>query len=389
MDWLVAIEVALGLSLVYLLAAMGVTALNEAIAAMADSRAKWLRRGVAALMSSDARDVSLQAADAVYATPYLSYLGQGVKGTRWWHLLSPRFEASYIGAWTLMQGALASAAEGRRVTLASVADIRAAAARLDEHVPLRAVLEDLCARAGDDMAAFRTLLDQWFTTFEAQVGSWYRQKTHLVVMVLSLGVAVLLNLDTIAMVRQLSTDKATRARLVDVAVEAAKKPTAGEAFGLGALDQALAARDGARDRLDTLDRSAAAGAAGAAPDPAQRQPLVDALAEAERRLAELRAANEARLRDATASLGAAGLNFGWSGDDLQRLLPPRGLFNAEWLRALLLKLAGLIVSAGAISLGAPFWFDLLKRVVAIRAVGLNLAEKAQRQAAAAPKDDAG
>ena len=96
MDWVVAIEVALGLSLVYLLAAMGVTALNEAIAALADSRAKWLRRGVAALMSDGARDVGMQAADKVYASPYLSYLGQGLKGSQWWHLLSPRFEVSYL-----------------------------------------------------------------------------------------------------------------------------------------------------------------------------------------------------------------------------------------------------------------------------------------------------
>lgn len=381
MDWIVAIEVALGLSLVYLLAAMGVTAINEAIAAMADSRAKWLRRGVAALMSPDARDTSMAAADAVYDSPYLSYLGQGLKGSRWWHVFSPRFEASYLRPWTLLQGALGSVSETRRVALASVADIRAAAARLGDNVPLRAVVEDLCDRAGDDVTAFRKLLDEWFTTFEYQVGSWYRQKTHLVVLVLSVLVAVLLNLDTIAIVRQLSTDKATRAKLVDAAVVASDKPDANQAFGLKALDGAQKARDAARDALEALDRAAG----GTAPDAAQRQPLVDALAERERQLDEVRSGNEARLREATAALGAAGLNFGWSSDDLKRLLPPRGLFNAEWLRDLLLKLAGLIVSAGAISLGAPFWFDLLKRVVAIRAVGLNLNEKAQRALGAKDK----
>ena len=34
-----------------------------------------------------------------------------------------------------------------------------------------------------------------------------------------------------------------------------------------------------------------------------------------------------------------------------------------------MKLAGLLVTAGALSLGAPFWFDLLNKLVNLRAAG--------------------
>ncbi|HAK79346.1 MAG TPA: hypothetical protein DCM71_21180 [Runella sp.] len=39
-----------------------------------------------------------------------------------------------------------------------------------------------------------------------------------------------------------------------------------------------------------------------------------------------------------------------------------GAWLAYWIR----KLAGLLISIGAISAGAPFWFDMLKNVVNIR-----------------------
>jgi ascorbate-specific PTS system EIIC-type component UlaA len=39
------------------------------------------------------------------------------------------------------------------------------------------------------------------------------------------------------------------------------------------------------------------------------------------------------------------------------------------------KILGLLITAGAAMLGAPFWFDILKKVVNIRGVGVNPAEE--------------
>ena len=46
----------------------------------------------------------------------------------------------------------------------------------------------------------------------------------------------------------------------------------------------------------------------------------------------------------------------------------------------LIKLLGLLLSAAALSMGAPFWFDLLQKIAAVRSVGLNPLEKAARAA---------
>jgi hypothetical protein len=56
------------------------------------------------------------------------------------------------------------------------------------------------------------------------------------------------------------------------------------------------------------------------------------------------------------------LPIGWSGSDRLRAAPT-GL--AAWL----LKLLGLAITVLALSLGAPFWFDLLSRVARLRSTG--------------------
>jgi hypothetical protein len=43
----------------------------------------------------------------------------------------------------------------------------------------------------------------------------------------------------------------------------------------------------------------------------------------------------------------------------------------EWLLACFLVLAGWFISMGAISMGAPFWFDILAKVVNVRRSGLK------------------
>ncbi len=60
-------------------------------------------------------------------------------------------------------------------------------------------------------------------------------------------------------------------------------------------------------------------------------------------------------------LSATGVPLGWAGDQVTG--PP-----LVWV---INKLFGLLITAAAISLGAPFWFDILSKVVNIRAGGPN------------------
>jgi hypothetical protein len=75
------------------------------------------------------------------------------------------------------------------------------------------------------------------------------------------------------------------------------------------------------------------------------------------------------LKSTITELNALGLPLGW---------PDQGdRSGASWV---LLKVMGLLLTAGAASLGAPFWFDVLNRFMSVRAAG-----KAPEESPKAPK----
>jgi hypothetical protein len=340
MDFLKALDVAIGLIVIYLSFALGVTALNEGLATWLSSRAKWLRRGVAALLGGDAAAGSAFTVKEVYSSPFIKYLGQS---TIPWH---PAFEPSYLSASALLKGVLDAASGGKGAPLATLSQIEAAAKALPLQSPIRAVIQDLIARANQDLVAFEKLIDDWFKTFEQQVQGWYRQKTQNVIFGLSLLVAVGMNLDTLALSQQLWVDGKLRAALVEKAVELEKSdPVA--STEQKKLDQAKAALENARKAEKGVDEAEAA----------------------------VRAARQALETEAVAridKLTASGIRIGWDKATFEQVRP------WDWP----IKLLGLFLSAAALALGAPFWFDLLKRVMAIRAVGLAPSEHEAKEAKA-------
>lgn len=67
-----------------------------------------------------------------------------------------------------------------------------------------------------------------------------------------------------------------------------------------------------------------------------------------------------QLKNRIENLTHTGFPLGWSGDEVLS-----GVEVKPWLT----KLAGLLLTALAVSLGAPFWFDLVNRLVNVRSTG--------------------
>lgn len=333
MDVLVALNIALGLVAVYLIFALAVTSFNEGIAAMLSSRANWLRKGIEKLLDGGT-NVARSDADKFYDSPFIAYLGEGglLQGNK----------PSYIPAWTIAQGLLASVSKAGTQTFESIDKIKEAIAGLPKDSPIAVAFNDLVTQAGTDAAKFRSLVEEWFKTFDAQVIAWYRQKTQYVVLALSAFVVVAMNVDTIAIVRQLSSDTQARDAMVKVALDLAKQ---------GAPDKVLdtAARDKAKKAFDDAAKEV---------DDAKKQVLEKAWLDEQRKL-------EQAAVDRIKGLSATGLKLGWTDGD------PALTNGYAWV----VKILGLLMSALAVSLGAPFWFDTLKKIAAIRSVGLNVGER--------------
>lgn len=69
-------------------------------------------------------------------------------------------------------------------------------------------------------------------------------------------------------------------------------------------------------------------------------------------------------------------NIATTVDELQQLSIPMGWSieqrpegGGQWIVRILLKALGLLLTAAALSMGAPFWFDVLSKVARLRSAG--------------------
>jgi hypothetical protein len=148
-------------------------------------------------------------------------------------------------------------------------------------------------------------LQEWFDDQMDRVSGWYRRKAQLITLALGLLISVGMNADTLAIVRSISSDSTVRASLVAQAQEAARQPP----------------RSATADEL--------------------------------KREADARAADTKAKIETAQGLGLP-VGFGWW-NDVPRVVRPRE------------AAPGWLLTALAISLGAPFWFDMLGKVISIRA----------------------
>ena len=186
--------------------------------------------------------------------------------------------------------------------------------------PLRGALQFLLREAGEDLDQFREALKTWYDDNIDRVASWHKKHTQRAVVVIAAVIAIGANADTLHMARQLSTNDALRATAVQQAQRVAEqRPPA---------------------MVDTLADSEA-----------------DSLANSLHTLVE--------------AYGEQGLPLGWNSETVPRKNASVGTHAGFWAS----KLLGLLLTTIAISLGAPFWFDVLKMVSTIRSGGRSPREK--------------
>lgn len=192
-------------------------------------------------------------------------------------------------------------------------------------------------------------LEQYFNDNTDRITSWYRRHVHAWLLLIGILLASLLNVDTLQIVKVLSQDSAVRERIVAEALgDIRGNRSIAYQVDCSSQDDAAgapaepAATDSGSDRADATTPALV-------PDDAQKQEK-----ELDRCEQQLREGISRRLGYAE----GLGLPLGWSNEDLPL---------DDW-HALLLKILGWLLTALAICVGAPFWFDLLNRLANVRAV---------------------
>lgn len=318
------LETVLGLALIYLLFSLLVSWLNELYTSWTGLRGKFLRR----YLTRALRDPFNQNwGELLYAHPSVRLLARR-EGR------PPAYIPSHLFALGLIDLLLAGVREGhfeqdktspgkevRYVPgalpypddrLRSLAQAVDQLNESDVKTLLRAVLDH-----ADSLEAVKTELAVWYDEYMDRVSGWYKQRVRRYIFWLALGVSVAFNLDSLRLARAFYQSGPLRALAVQAAADYVRAHPAGPPAPSGSTTAAAAA--------------------------------------------EL----AARVQEAQRVLGPLQLPLGWrtarpAGQPLAAFLAEQ-LPGGFWL--------GWLLTALALSFGAPFWFDVLKNVANLRGAG--------------------
>lgn len=189
----------------------------------------------------------------------------------------------------------------------------------------RAVLAAL-DHSGGDLARARQNIERWFNGTMDRASGWYKRRTQLVLFTLGLAIAAGMNVDALYVLQRLSADKALRQVIVKEAGSVAAPDAGASAPAADRIENARYALE--KVAIPIGWRSASAPTGAGAPRPMQWQLPVP--------------------RQLCPATDAACSRSPWLGPD--------------WL----MVLCGWLMTAFAVMLGAPFWFDTLNKFMVIR-----------------------
>jgi hypothetical protein len=186
---------------------------------------------------------------------------------------------------------------------------------------IKGLLDALVKQVGGDAAAFCTAVETHFNATMDRASGWFKRRAQTITLIASLLLVMGSNLDTVDLANSLASSPTARMKMVEIAEQNMQKAEGAEKEATGG-----------------------------------------ALEEARKRSKEA----EKTLTEAVSVMQSAGLQFGW-----KRGPQTVGEFFA--------KVAGLLVSIFAVSLGAPFWFDVLQRFMQVRAAGAAPSRRAEKK----------
>lgn len=327
------LDLLIGLITIYLTLGLACTVLVEVIAGFSKLRAKNLETALKEFLAgkiTDDKDFVV----AFYDHPLVQSLSVGTDG-----------RPAYIPPATVSQvvHSLLTAND----TAVLLKDAIAKLPKTDKDNRIKGLLNALQLHAGNDIATFRKAVETHFDSVMDRATGWVKKHQTVIALIVSFLLVFIGNVDTFALAKSLSSNPELTAKLLTVAEQqlrqASEKPV--EPPKNAAIQPVT--KNGPKGEPAPKD-SAGTGNSSAVPS---LEPVASKLAEAEKALAEARLAVQ-----------AGGLQFGWKD------------FPADpW--AIVMKILGLLISAFAVSLGAPFWFDVLQRFMKIRVAGLSPREK--------------
>lgn len=313
------LDVMIGLVFVYLLLAIICTAANEWIAGLLKARARVLKRSLHRLLGSqpvEENDDPTGLLQKFYAHPLIRGMMRDDGG-----------HCAYLPARTFAKVLmdLISPPEGGRLDVRTVWDGLQNMPDGDVKRTLHALLKGL----GDgDEGDLQKAIEAWFEDSMDRATGWYKRRTQVWTLIVATVITLLSNADTIQIGRRLWADPVLRGAVVEEAKARAQKPRPSVTVEYPNED----------DPTNPVVKEIGGG-----------DDDGNVLTDKERE--------------------QLGRLIGWQRADV---------VNWTWWPGLPLHLLGWLLTILAVSLGAPFWFDVLNKFMNVRSAGKSPDEAAKR-----------
>jgi hypothetical protein len=194
------LQLAIGITYVFLLFSLIVSAANELVQTVLGMRAKQLKQGIGELLQDRKFE---NAAKEFSRHPLISSLSKGANG-------SP----SYIAPGSFVITLLDLLRDGKIATdNVKSADLGAQIRKI-ENSELRRALSALFDRASQDYTKFEQALETWFNEAMDRVSGWYKRWILYWLFGLGLALAIGANVDTIHIISALSTNPQLQSEIV-------------------------------------------------------------------------------------------------------------------------------------------------------------------------------
>jgi len=254
---------------------------------------------------------------------------------------------------------------------AKVIDRFEAALKVMKPSPFTDSMQSFYDKSDKDYAKLKTLIETWYNDYMDRVSGWYKNRQKWKFLVFGLFIALGLNVDSLHLVKVLSLDERLRGNLVATAERVA--------------DEYQQTADSLRSDYPTLTNIMKK----AISDSCRGDSCRFRYFEAMRMLKGTDSLSKVYLNRSDSVLGLVSsldLPLGWSSQTAPfswfsrppDCSPPVGAgleaYNAHrnscpgfW--NILRYIAGILITAVSLSFGAPFWFDMLMKLVNIRRAG--------------------
>ena len=341
------LDVGIGMALLFLMMSLIATALREAIEGYMKSRATDLEKGLREMLDDRESENFKGLVGQIYNHPLISSLYPGTLAEAKAsdlpsYIPSKTFVSAFLDivlsstadktktvapqpnalpdapkAATEFEGRIALPQATARADL-TIAALKSTADNLPPR--LKSIVLSAIDDAQNDIGAVRKNLEGWFDSTMDRVSGWYRRRTQLILFFIGIGAAIALNVDSITIASRLTTDKALRAAVVETARTTVQSTTP--------------------------------------PSPPTNKSY----------------------EQISRELTSIGYPIGWREltPEPQMCKPNGG--KCEWsFGAWIQVILGWLVTALAIMLGAPFWFDVLNKFMVVRST-IKPSEKSPNEA---------